>query len=485
MANLRTLLNAGINTGDAQILEQYYANEPEQEFIDGLEQIARCLASGEPPNLLPPRAEPWRSMHEQIIQIGGNVQDAIALSIENLPPAAQAAVLGAITTRAAELRQWLQTASPGKKRKTAQYMQVLKSLGYEFKYNLCTHEIEANGVPVSDGLAKIIRGKLRDVGVWEVGVAEDAYTGAAWLHRYHPIRDYLTGLKFNGGDPIGNLCACFWDEHNVFATWMRRWLVGAVARVMAGEQNRVLVLDGRQRIGKSHFVKWLASPMPEYYHEGAITPDDKDCRLRRLWTWIWEVNEFGSTTRRADREALKAFLTTQTVRDRKPYAKFDLIGQVITSFIGTANNEGGLLSDPTGNRRFMVVHLENIDWSYTRIDVDQVWAQAFDLYLSGEPWELTPHEWDQAEEINQQYQIVDVVEETIKRLFEIDPGNNQWWMATLDILAELKNAGLTGFDLDTRKLAAALTKLGLGKPFVARTGRNLLRGYAGIRLKGP
>ena len=75
---------------------------------------------------------------------------------------------------------------------------------------------------------------------------EDAYTAHAWSNRYHPIRDYLMDLKYDGQDHIGHFASYFTDEHNVFGKWIRRWLVGACARVMAGEQNRVLVIDGIQ-----------------------------------------------------------------------------------------------------------------------------------------------------------------------------------------------------------------------------------------------
>ena len=86
-------------------------------------------------------------------------------------------------------------------------------------------------------------------------------------------------------------------------------MLGTVGKVINHDQNFMLVLDGRQDIGKSSLVRWLC-PLPDYFIEGAIVPDDKDSTLRLIRHWIWEVGELQSTTRKADREALKNFITT-------------------------------------------------------------------------------------------------------------------------------------------------------------------------------
>lgn len=159
------------------------------------------------------------------------------------------------------------------------------------------------------------------------------------------------------------------------------------------------------------------------------------------------------------------------------------------SFIGTANNQSGLLNDPTGTRRFMVCKLLNIDWSYSKMDVDQIWAQAYALYLQGEPWDLTPDERKQADEINENYQVIDIVEETIKKWFEIDPAQTSWRMTTIELLTVLKDPGAgnlkPGSEIDARKLASALTKIGLGQPKLFRMPGSTapMRGYFGIRSK--
>lgn len=495
MSILRDLLNAGINANDARILEQYFAAEP--EFLAGLEQTARCLATDRP-ELLPPAGEPWVSIHTSMLANGQSIADAFNQALAGFDAPVQMAITGAVSFRMQEIQEWLtKAATSGKKRKTADFVQALSNLGYSFRYNLCSHNIEVNGIPITDAMAAEIRNRMRDLGFHEIFVMQDAYMAEAWNNSYHPIRDYLTELKFQGGDPIGEFSNYFVDDRNLFPTLIRRWMIGACARVMATEQNRMLVLNGPQGLGKDYLAYWLCSPLPEYYQEGPIMPDNKDHRIRLMSTWIWDVNELGSTTRRADREALKSFLTIQSVRERRPFAHFDTQGQAITSFFGTINNEGGFLNDPTGHRRFMTVNIQKIDWDYAKLDVDQLWAQAYDLYISGEPWQPTGDELRMVNEINDEFQIVDIVEEALKEFFEILPGDTSCWMSTYEIISILKadsnfisgskGASLRpGSEIDTRRLASALTKLGLERtdPKGDSTGKRR-RGYYGIKPRSP
>ncbi|MCP4385592.1 MAG: hypothetical protein GY798_29990, partial [Hyphomicrobiales bacterium] len=116
--------------------------------------------------------------------------------------------------------------------------------------------------------------------------------------------------------------------------------------------------------------------------------------------------EVGRITKRSDRDALKHLITVRKVTVRKPYGRYDTVKPALASLIGTINNEAGFLTDPTGNRRFLVCRLTAIDWRYARqIDPHQVWAEAVALYQSGEPGLPTPEETRLQQAINQTYLI--------------------------------------------------------------------------------
>jgi hypothetical protein len=371
---------------------------------------------------------------------------------------------------------------PHRKCESTGYTAALSALGYTFQMNVCNDRILVNGDPLTDVLAAKIRTQMRDLGFTHMTALEDAYTAQAYDHPWHPVRDYLDRLRWDGGDAIGALASHFQDRRGVLPLFLRRWLIGAVAKVYRAAQNRMLILDGTQQLGKSHFVRWLCSPLPELLVEGPINPEHKDDQLRLIACWIWEVAELGATTRKADRESLKHFLTVRQVTVRQPYGRYDMVKPALASFIGTVNNEAGVLSDPTGSRRFMSVHLLAIDWHYTGIDVDQVWAQAAALYRTGEPWELLGEEAALAQHANEDYEVDDPLEGYIHRCYTItgDPGDR---VLTCDILDRLHGTGWTGLHSPTREsmeLSSRLKKLGL-EQFKGARGR----GWQGLAPRHP
>jgi predicted P-loop ATPase len=487
---LNTLLNLGIKATSAKTLADNFGGQPEAEFLAGLEEIAFALAFKKQRSLFTPTAVPWDEIYKTTYLNGhaGAIDQGYTDALQQFAPDVQIAIGDAVDVRRNELLQFQAQVSTGQghKRKTSEYRRILQNLGYSFKYNQCTCEIEVNGGRISDEIAAEIRCKLRDAGVWEVNVAEDVYTTLAYENRYHPIRKYLTALKFDGGDPIGDLAQFFKSDDGMFGQWIRRWLIGSVARVFNHAQNRMLILDGAQGIGKDYFVEWLC-PLKQFFNASGILPDDKDYRLRRLKVWVWDVNEFGNTVRRADREAFKAFITDSDVIERRAYGKYDITGKAISSFIGTVNNEMGVLNDPTGNRRFIVTHISALDWNYAdKVDVRQVWAQAMQLFLDGETGELNQAEREIVAEMNEQYQMVDIVAETVKKFFDIDPVEI-WWMSTVDIIEVLKDTNRgnlkAGSEITAQKLSSALTHLNLGKPRLHKVRGTPMRGYFGIKLK--
>ena len=370
-----------------------------------------------------------------------------------------------------------------------EYIDILAKIGYKFAMSELDNRIYVNGEPIDDMLAATIRAAMRDLGHLYITAIEDAYAAYAMAHSFHVVKDYLHGLKWNGEENIARVASFFTDRDNVFYFFFRRWLIGAVAKVFSAAQNPMLVLDGAQDAGKSFFVRWLASGLPGMHIEGPIRPDNKDDLTSLVSMWIWEVAELGSTTRRSDREALKHFLTSERVTIRTPYARHAVTKPALASFIGTVNSEGGgILDDPTGNRRFVVVDVLGIDWDYVQIDVNQVWAEAFAAYQAGEEWRLQDEERQLSRQINDRYQIQDPLEDMITQLYEIDPTRLDWVMPTNNILDALHLMGwrLQSPRAEAMALATALRKTDAIKPdnkiTDPATGQQV-RGYYGMRRR--
>lgn len=383
---------------------------------------------------------------------------------------------------------------------TADYIAALEALGYAFRINEMFDIVEVNGVPISDPLEARINCELRDNGYKNVHIARDAWTAHALSNAYHPIEEYLEGLTWDGRDHIGALAGYFTDTDDLFPLWLRYWLIGAVARIyernkagrrgLSTVRTRMLVLAGPQSLGKSYFCRWLGSDMPGYFVDKSINPDEKDCIISTATTWIWEVGELGATTRRADREALKLFLSRTSVRERKSYGRYDTHKAVAANYIGTANPEGGFLADPTGNDRYMVAELTGIYWAYAEeVDVGQVWAQARALYDAGEPWDLPEKDANTARDINERFEIGDVLGDRLDGWFDIDPGEGEWRMTTESILGivqdayRVKEIPTSEKDIE-RRLATELARRGC-RVTTMTVGGKRRRGYRGIRERHP
>ena len=382
---------------------------------------------------------------------------------------------------------------------SGEYVAYLKGIGYKFRLCELDDSLWVNAERMTDAREAEIRTKLRDGGYPKVNVAADACLAHALTNSFHPIKDYLHSLKWDGQDHISELAGYFIEKHGNFPLILRKWLIGAVARPMTdGKQNCVMVLEGAQKSGKSTFAEWLGCP-PKlgggHYSEAQPNPDNKDTRLALATTWIWELKELQAVTRRADREALKGWLTMMRINERRPYGRHEIHKFAISSFIATVNDDGsGFFSDPTGSRRYMTVALNQINWGYEKdIDIDQIWAQAFQLFEGGQTWNLTPEEYAKLEAVNAEYEEIPPAYDWLARYTE--PAETGFTL-TGDILQAMKFGGIGGSDWKlSREISSWMKLSGYGTskrremtittsidPGSNPTKETRLRGYEGVML---
>ena len=275
----------------------------------------------------------------------------------------------------------------------------LADLGYGFRLNEVCDQIELeDGRALLDGERANIIAALFDAGLRNKGLMEDVILALAWERRYDPLRAFLDGLAWDGGDHIGALAGHLHDAHptilyaaegrtaTVADAFLRLWLVGAVGEVFDQVQNPMLVLAGDQDLGKDYLGAWLGSPLRAYFVESDVQPDETDHKRWAVGRLLWEVSELGATTRKADVEALKSFLTRRDFTYRVPYARAEVTRPLAPASSARLRDNTGFLNDPTGSRRFLCLRLKpkaagGIDWAYaTALDPRAVWAHAVALY---------------------------------------------------------------------------------------------------------
>jgi hypothetical protein len=481
---------AGVPYIEAEKLSIRYAGADPDDYAAGLHSICLAFNGQDPKTVKSPKCEPWKSIFELMISdIESNHTDPmVAFSNAVSPFDRERDLQQAITMAVGETSIALQNTQQSRPRgyKTKDFLGTLKQLGYSFRLNSCSDQVEVNGKPITDGLNAKIQTQMADKGFWNATFLDRVILAEAYDNQYHPVKEYLTSLPgHDGGNYIKQLAECFDNPDGLFPNWIRKWMIGAIARVVEGSQNPMLILDGPQNIGKSLFAKWLCSGIPQYFCEGNIDTNDKDSYIRLASKWIWEVGEVGATLRKSDREALKNFLTLGVVTVRKSYGRHDLIKPTLASFIGTVNNEGGLLDDPTGSRRFLICHLNSIDWqTYIDMDINKLWSEAYSAYLTGESWALTIDERNLSEKNNEEYQVEDPIELVLHDHYFIEPARVDWWSSTLEITRVLQEAGIHYPTSKALQMAMAgtLKKIGLkqNRPVISN---QKISGWQGIKDK--
>lgn len=145
--------------------------------------------------------------------------------------------------------------------------------------------------------------------------------------------------------------------------------------------QQVFILVGGQGVGKSTFIENLVpTNLKPYLYSGKLNPSNKDNTLLLADKWLINMDDFGSF-RKSQVEDFKELITKTKVTERRPYGQFTSDYTRVASF-AASTNDTAILTDETGNRRFLVVKTDEVIERKT-IDLDKVYGQAFHLYKDG------------------------------------------------------------------------------------------------------
>jgi putative DNA primase/helicase len=218
----------------------------------------------------------------------------------------------------------------------------------------------------------------------------DGLTVAVRANAYHPIKDYLDGLEWDGGERLDTLFIdLFGAEDSAYTRAVtRKAFTAAVARVYRPgcKFDYVPVLVGDQGIGKSTV---LAKMGGAWFSDSVTTLTGKEALESIQGSWIIELGELAGL-RRAEVDAVKHFVSKKEDRFRVAYGKRVEHFPRRCVFFGTTN-EDDFLRDVTGNRRFWVVNTKGgvpfVDFAdYLDAEVvAQIWAEAKFRFEEGEP----------------------------------------------------------------------------------------------------
>jgi len=224
---------------------------------------------------------------------------------------------------------------------------------------------------------------------------------------WHPVRDYLGALKWDGVKRCESLCSkALHVSRPLEGLFVLKWLISAVARAYKPgcKADSALVIVGKQGLYKSTFFEALGG---EFFADSRMDLTKSDSFLQLHSAWIYEWAEVDGVTSQTRASAVKAFMTSSADTFRAPYERAVTTHPRSVVLCGTTN-ENKFLVDQTGSRRFWVVEIEqkaNID--LVRKLRDQLWAEARHMYEAGIPWHLSPEEEAEREEQAKEFEVED------------------------------------------------------------------------------
>jgi len=213
-------------------------------------------------------------------------------------------------------------------------------------------------------------------------------------NRYHPIRECLERLEWDGKLRIDNLLPRYLgaDNDNYTKEIMRLLMMAAIHRVYEpGCKFEIMVcLVGGQGAGKSTFFRFLAIH-DEWFTDDLKRMDDDNVYRKMQGHWIIEMSEMIATVNAKSIEDIKSFISRQKETYKIPYETHPEDRPRQCVFVGTSNSMDFLPLDRTGNRRFapLLVHPERVakhileDEKEAREYIRLAWAEAMALYRNG------------------------------------------------------------------------------------------------------
>ena len=245
----------------------------------------------------------------------------------------------------------------------------------------------------------------------------DAIRNVSMRNKFHPVREVLDSLKWDGKEHIRRLLPDYLGVEDTEYTHqvLRLWMLGAVARVYQPgvKFDYVMILQGGQGLGKSTLIRLMALD-DSWFSDSLGNLDSEKAVESLIGTWVIELAELSSFTRtKSGTDSIKRFTSATEDRCRLPYAKRTENFPRQCVFAGTTNRTDFLI-DETGNRRFYIIHAgvnkptKSLFVPEVMDDIKAAWAEAVHIWKTESPKLILPdHCRAEAEQLQEQCMLED------------------------------------------------------------------------------
>ena len=293
------------------------------------------------------------------------------------------------------------------------------------------------------------------------------YIESDYVRQFDPVGEYLASCEgaWDGHDHIGDLARTVPTDAPLWHKWFKTWLLAMVSQ-WQNQPSRLYgnsvapLLISPQGYHKSTFCRRLLPDALKWGYTDSLTLSDRrQVMLAMSQQLLINLDEFNQISPRVQQGFLKNVIQLPSIKAKRPYGTHLEELPRKASFIATSNMTD-ILSDPSGNRRFIGIELTApIDTSRVP-DHRQLFAQALQLLRNGRRSWFDKAETEQIMLWNRRYEIQEPADQYFSLCFSVaddplDPSAE--WLSTAEIFDVIKQK--VGSSLQVNTLIAFGRKL--------------------------
>mgnify|MGYP000638477495 CR=1 FL=1 len=247
-----------------------------------------------------------------------------------------------------------------------------------------------------------------------------------YIKNYNPIDEYLFQCydKWDGKDHIRALARTVPTANPHWADWFYTWFLGMVDQ-WRGYSHRQYgnsvapLLISKQGYNKSTFCRRLLPPELQWgYSDNLILSEKRQVYQAMAQFMVINLDEFNQISPQVQQGFLKNLIQLPTLKYKPPYGSHVMEFPRLASFIATSNITD-ILTDPSGNRRFIGVELTGpIDVS-VRPNYQQLFAQALTALHNGEKSYFDAEQVKLIMKNNCQFEVAEPIDQYFQLYFDL------------------------------------------------------------------
>ena len=273
------------------------------------------------------------------------------------------------------------------------------------------------------------------------------YLESDLLSTYNPVEDFLFKCagKWDGKDYIRALARTVPTDNPYWEDWFYTWFLAMVNQWRSYSHRKygnsvAPLLISRQGYNKSTFCRSLVPPELQWgYNDNLVLSEKRQVLQAMCQALLLNLDEFNQISPQVQQGFLKNIIQLPSVKMKPPYGSHVQEFPRMASFIATSNMED-ILSDPSGNRRFLGVELTGPINVSQLPNYEQLYAQALAALQAGEKTYFDAEQTKLIMASNRKFEVISPVDQYFNLYFDLtDDAKLGEYLTAAEIFQELKS----------------------------------------------